>query len=167
MTVILIILSFISALLEATILPAAKIAGGFFELGTVIIIIFSFWSRWRDAGIFLIFWAIFLAMLTKIPAVYFLLPNFIIMIGFFFLFSRRVIPRPTTLFSFPLFFVAVAFVDFIKILILAEFSLSGFSHLIADAFISALFATVVYYMINKIYFFFNPGVAKERVKLAE
>ncbi len=167
MFVFLIILSFIVAILDASLFPTLKIAGGIIELTTISMLILVFFGSFRSACIFLIFSAIFLSLLTKIPAIYFLIPNFVILAVFVFLTTRRIVTKPGTLLSFPIFFFAVLVVDLIKLTILAKFSFFNLSITVVDSLYSAVFATIIYWSINKIYHFFNPQISGEKIKFAK
>ena len=167
MLLFLIFFSFIIAILDASFFPAIKIAGGVIELTTITMLLLVFLGSFRNASIFLVLSVIFLTLLTKIPPIYFLIPNFIILAIFVFLASKRIVSKPGTLLSFSIFFFAVLVADLVKLTILAEFSFSNLSIALFDGLYSAIFATIIYWISNKIYHFFNPQIIGEEIKFAK
>lgn len=159
------ILSLISAFLEATLLPALKIAGGMIELGTIAITVMMFFRSLRYSSIFLLLSAIFLSVFSQMPIIYFLLPNFIVLAILLFLINRRILTKPGTLASFFIFFTAVVVANLVKIVMLASFSLVSIYTILPNALYSAVIATIIYFVANRIYLYFNPQVLREEIKI--
>ena len=167
MWVVAVFLAILSALLQSTFLPTVKIFAGLVELDIIVLLIFLFFGSLREASVFLFIFAIFSAIFSQIPAVYFLLPDFIVIVIFVLLSRLRIIIRPGTLFSFPLFFLAVVIADLVKLAVLLKFSFYNLSIILADALLTAFVATIIYWAVNKIYHFLNPQITREKIKLVE
>jgi len=167
MWILAVFLAILSALLQSTFLPTVKIFAGLIELNVAILLIFLFFGSLREASVFLFIFAIFSAIFSQIPVIYLLLPEFIVIVIFVLLSKQRIIIRPGTLFSFPLFFLATVIADLAKLAILLKFSFHNFSIVFADALLTAFVATAIYWVVNKIYHFLNPQVDRERIKLME
>ena len=167
MWIVAVFLAMLLALVQSTFMPTVKIFGGLVELDIVVLLLFLFFGSLKDASIFLLIFMIFSAIFSRIPAVFFLLPDFIVIVIFLLLSRLRIVIRPGTLFSFPLFFLATVIADLVKLAILLRFSFHNLLVIPADALITAFVATIIYWVVNRIYHFLNPQVDRERIKLAE
>jgi len=159
------VIALTAAFLEATLLPTLKIAGGMIELATITMTAIMFFGSLRYSSVFLIFSTIFLSIFTQMPPIYFLLPNFVILAILVFLISRRILAKPGTLPSFFLFFAAVSITDLIKLVIFWNFSLSSLYAILPDAIYSATAATIIYFIANRIFLYFNPQMMREKIKV--
>lgn len=165
MIVAVFILSFVAAFFEVTFLPTIKIAGGVIELGTIIVTTVMLFGSLRYSSIFLLLSAVFLSIFSQLPAVIFLLPNFLVLVILIFLRNRRVLGKPNTLVAFFIFFTAVVLVDLVKMTMLARFSLPVIYLILPDALYSAVIATTLFYIANRIYRYFNTQLEREEIKL--
>jgi hypothetical protein len=161
-----IVLATFVAFMQSTIIPALSVSGGQIELQIIIILLFLFFGRLREACIFLLVCSTFSALFSGAPIIYLVLPDFLIISIYVFLDRRRIFFRPGTLLAFPIIFLAVALADFFKLIMLSKLGAGIVSVLLANSIYSAIVGMIIFYFINKIYHLLNPHIMRERIKLA-
>ncbi|MEI8061040.1 MAG: hypothetical protein WCG99_01975 [Candidatus Berkelbacteria bacterium] len=166
MWVLTIILAVIAAVLQSTIIPSLTVFGGLVDLILIVVLIYLFYSSVSNAGIFLLVASIVISVLSGIHLIYIILPNFVVMLVYVLLSSRRIISRPSVIFSIFLFFLACVFAGLVKMLEVNIFSFSTLVPILFSSLIGALAGGILYYFCNKIYYFFNPQISREKVRIS-
>lgn len=154
------------ALLQSSIVPAATIFGSAADLILIVTLIFLFFGAFRQASFFLLLSSIILTILSGIPIIYIILPNFLLMVGYLILSSRRIISLPSTLFSLPLFFIASFAASFIKLLIMQRFSLSLIEPISIGGIFAATIGGALYFFCSRAYHAINPQILRDKVKIS-
>jgi len=160
-----IFLAIFCAFLQSTFLPAISIYGGAIEISLVVVLIFLFFGRLREASIFLLVSALFSSLFSGVPVIYQILPEFLIVAIYVFLDYKRVFFRPNTLLALPVFILAVVLADFSRLVLLREVAVGNIQVLIANALYTAIFGTGIFYITNKIFHLLNPHIMRDRIKL--
>lgn len=160
------ILAIIIALLQSSIVPAATIFGSIIDLILIATLIFLFFGAFRQASLFLLISSIMLAILSGIPIIYLILPNFLLMVAYLILSSRRIISLPSTLFSLPLFFIAPFVANFAKLLIMQRFSFSLIAPISTGAIFTAAVGGLLYFLCSRAYHMINPQILRDRIKIS-
>lgn len=159
------ILAIIIAIISSTITPSLTIHAGELDLNLIIMLIFLFYGRVRDTCIFLLVSSITLSILCGIPLIYLILPNFLLILLYLFLSNRRIISRPRVLLSLIMFFLASILVNLIKIIVMQQLSFSLLTPILVSSLYNAIIGGTIYYFCNKIYYFMNPQLLREKVKI--
>lgn len=154
------------AFMQSTISPSLAIYSGILDLLLVVILIFLFYGSVRQACFFLLISAIVLSTLSGVPLVYIILPNFLLIVGYLLLSSKRIISRPTTLVSLPIILLSSVFVGFVKILIMQRLSTLLIVPIISGSVLTMLVGGAAYYFCNKAYYFLNPQLLREKIKIS-
>jgi len=154
------------ALLQSSIVPAATIFGGIIDLILIIILIFLFFGAFRQASLFLLLSSVTLTILTGVPIIYLILPNFLLMIVYLILSNRRIISWPSTLFSLPLFFIASVAASLIKLLIMQRFSPSLIVPISIGGIFTMAIGGVLYFLCSRAYHTINPQILRDRIKIS-
>ncbi|MEI6144175.1 MAG: hypothetical protein WCP91_01095 [Candidatus Berkelbacteria bacterium] len=166
MWVLTIILAVIVAVLQSTIIPSLTVFGGLIDLVLVVVLIYLFYGYVRNAGIFLLVASIVISVLSGIQLIYIILPNFVVMIVYVLLSSRRIISRPSVIFSILLFFLTCVAASLVKMLEVKIFSFLTLMPILFSSLIGAFVGGILYYFCNKIYYFFNPQISREKVRIS-
>lgn len=111
MWLFILLISLFVALFDATVAPSLSIYGGIFSFTTSVILVFLVKKSFQNASMLLIFSTIFLVIFSQIPVVYILLPNFFLFITITFAINKRLVDRPSTMLSVPIFAIAFLFSD--------------------------------------------------------
>jgi hypothetical protein len=159
------LISLIVALLDTTVAPSMSIYGGVVSFTTSVILIFLVKKSFRNASALLIFSTIFLVIFSQVPVAYILLPNFFLLITVILVTNKRLIDRPSTILSVPIFIFTFLFFGLLKLLIMREFSLVNLFLMSKGAIYSAIFTAILYFITNKISYFLNPQAGREQIKI--
>lgn len=165
MWILTIILAIIIAFLQSTIAPALSIYGGTIDLILVVTLIFLFHRGVRNSSIFLVASSVVLAVISGLPLIYLVLPNFIIIILYSFLTQRRILSKPSRLLSLLIIFAATILIEAIKMLVMRRLSFSYAAPIFSSSIYNAIIGGTIYYLCNKIHFFLNPQLLRERIKI--
>jgi len=165
MSIAIISLALFTAFLQSSLTPALTIWGGIIELPLIIILLFLFSNHFKEASVFLLISATFLSIFSADSIVYLILPDFLIIGIYLFLNKKRMILSPNTLLSFPLFVIAAMVSDLAKLLLFGNLGVENLLLLAKNSLVSAIVGTFIFYFVNKIYHFFNPQIARERIKM--
>lgn len=155
------------ALLQSSIVPAATIFNSVVDLILIVTLIFLFFGAFRQASLFLLISSIILTILSGIPIIYIILPNFFLMIVYLITTSRRIISRPATLFSLPLFFIASFAASFIKLLIMQRLSSSLIVPISIGGIFTAAIGGALYFLCSRAYHAINPQILRDKVKISQ
>jgi hypothetical protein len=68
--------------------------------------------------------------------------------------------------SLPMFFFATILFELIKITIMRSFSIHYLAPIIASSIMMVIVGGVIYWFCNKIYYFLNPQLMREKVKIS-
>lgn len=162
---IIILLSLFTSLLDTTVSPSLSICGGVINFTLSTLLVFLLIKSIKNASITLIFSTIFLSVFSQVPVIFSLLPGFIVLVLTAYLSGRRLIDRPPTMLSAPIFFVLALTHGIIGLLILRQVSADNLFIVLKSSSLTALLSTLAYWLINKIDFFLNPHVAREKIKI--
>lgn len=165
MWLFMLLISLFVALFDVTIAPSLLIYGGVFSFTTSIILVFLIKKSFQNAGMLLTFSTIFLVIFSQIPIVYILLPNFFLFITITFAINKRLIDRPSTMLSVPIFAIAFLFFGLSRLLIMSELSPTNLLVTLEGVIYSTIITVVLYFIINKINYFLNPQAGREQIKI--
>ncbi|MCX6810572.1 MAG: hypothetical protein NTY30_02445 [Candidatus Berkelbacteria bacterium] len=165
MWILTIISAIFVAFLSSTLTPSFAINVGTLDLNLIIVLIFLFYGSFRQACIFLLISSIVLSVLSGTLLVYLLLPMFLLVLLYLFFSARRIVVRPSTISSLLIFFIASIFVGMLKMLVMQHWSFSLAIPLISSSVYNAIVGGVIYHFCNKIYYFLNPQLLREKVKI--
>lgn len=162
---LIVVISFLASLYDVTLASTISLLGGTISAVLAVLLVFLIAKSTKNASVMLIFSVIFLTILSQVPAILIITPYFFVFILTIFLVSRRIIDRPPVTLSFAFFFLLSLIAGLIKIIIMMEISLPNFFLIAKSSFMTAILATLIYYVYNKINFFFNPQAAREKVRI--
>ena len=165
MWLFILLISLFVALLDTTVAPSLSIYGGIFSFTTSVILVFLVKKSFQNASMLLIFSTIFLVIFSQIPVVYILLPNFFLFITITFAINKRLVDRPSTMLSVPIFAIAFLFFGLFRLLIMGEFSLTNLLLTLEGAIYSTIITVALYFIINKINYLLNPQAGREQIKI--
>jgi len=166
MWLIIFIFSIIVAILSATIMPALNIFNSTVNLNLLLVLIFLFYDKKKEAGIFILISSVVLAVLTGINLITILLPIFFLLIIYSFLIDKRILNNPTIFMASLLFFSASMFTEVIVVALTKSFSLHLLKTIIISSIFNMILGAVFYYFCNRIYYFLNPQVLREKIKFS-
>lgn len=164
MPIIIIITALIFALLQSTIIPASGIYGNYPDLVLVLLLIIMFFGSKKLAGVFIISVSIFISIFSAAGMVHIILPYFLIFLLYIFLSDRRLISRPSVTFSFFIFALANLLKIFFQLTLAKNFTLTP--GIIFSSLLTAFAGIIIYYFCRRVYFFLNPQILKERIKIS-
>ncbi len=161
-----ILLAIITAFLQSTVSPSLTVHGGAIDLILIVTLIFLFYGKVREACVSLLVSSIVLSILSGIALIYLISPTFLLIILYIFLSDRRIISKPSTLMSLPMLFIATILFELIKIAIMRSFSINYLVPIVVSSIMCAIVGGAIYWLCNKIYYFLNPQLMREKVKIS-
>ncbi|MFA5158102.1 MAG: hypothetical protein WC451_02855 [Patescibacteria group bacterium] len=164
MPIIIVVIALVFALLQSTIIPASEIYGSYPDLVLAILLLILFFDSKKLAGIYIISASIFISIFSATGMVHIILPYFLIFLLYIFFSDRRLISRPSVTFSFFIFALANLLKIFFQLVLVKNFNLGP--DIILSSLLTAFAGIIIYYFCRRIYFFLNPQILKERIKIS-
>lgn len=165
MIIVLLFLSYIFALLQATFFSQLTFFSLSIDIILITFLILLFFGYRRQSLFFLIVSIIFLSLFSAVPFLLISLAYLFVFFLFIMLEHRKIISSPTVITSIIYFFLSTIAVNLFQIIFSADFTLDFFYLLLISALLNSIAGFLVYYLVDKVAVFYNPYVKDKKIKI--